>query len=120
MRAGNRFEKATPSTLPYPITSPILTGLGRGLGSRTLGTLLALDPLGLALGGAGGGLGLLKLLLALGGGLLLLGGADGLLAGGGAGLGALSAALLDHIERSTNDGTLGLDGAAGTLLGNLL
>lgn len=120
MRAGNRFKKATPSTLPYPITSSILTALGRNLGSRTLGTLLALDPLGLALGGAGGVLGLLSLLLALRGGLLVLGVLDGLLAGGGAGLGALGAALLDHIEGSTDDGALVLDGAAGALLGNLL
>jgi hypothetical protein len=32
----------------------------------------------------------------------------------------LLAALLDHVEGGTDDGTLVLDGAAGALLGNLL
>ena len=69
---------------------------------------------------AGGGLGLLGLLGAGGSGLLLLGLLDGLLASGLTGLGALGAALLDHVEGGTNDGTLGLDNTAGTLLGNFL
>ena len=84
-----------------------------------LSTLLALDALtSTTLGG--GVLGLLSLLLALGSGLLLLALLDGLLAGGGTGLGALGAALLDNVEGSTDNGTLGLHDTAGTLLGNFL
>lgn len=101
-------------------TALALTGLGLDLGGGTLGTLLALDLLGLAAGSASGGLGLLELPLGLGGGLLLLALLDGGLAGGGASLGALGAALLDHVEGGTDDGTLVLDGAAGALLGDLL
>lgn len=74
----------------------------------------------LASGGLGGGLGLLGLLLALRSGALLLALLDGLLAGGRARLGALRAALLDHVERGTDDGTLGLDLAATAGLGGLL
>ena len=84
-----------------------------------LSTLLALDALTSTLGGVGGVLGL-SLLLALGSGLLLLALLDGLLAGGGTGLGALGAALLDNVEGSTDNGTLGLHDTAGTLLGNFL
>jgi hypothetical protein len=76
--------------------------------------------LALAGRGAGGVLSLLGLLLALSSGLLLLGVLDGLLAGGGTSLGALASSLLDHIERSTDDGTLGLDDTASTLLGDFL
>lgn len=72
------------------------------------------------LGGTGGGLGLVSLLSALGSGLLLLGLLDGVLASGGTGLGALVAALLDHIERGTDDGTLGLNDTARALLSNFL
>lgn len=82
--------------------------------------LLGLDLLGLAAGGAGSGLCLVGLLLGLGGSLGLLALLDGGGAGGGAGLGALSAALLDHVEGSTDDSTLVLDCAAGSLLGNFL
>ena len=116
-------QTQTTLSLPYSpapsqtVQSTILTRLGGDLGSRALGALLALDALG-RLGS--GGLGLLGLLAALGGGLLLLGVLDGLLAGGGTGLGALVAALLDHIERGTDDTTLALDSTAGTLLGNFL
>lgn len=85
-----------------------------------LSTLLALDALTSTLGGAGGVLGLVSLLLALGSGLLLLALLDGLLAGGGTGLGALGAALLDNVEGSTDNGTLGLHDTAGTLLGDFL
>lgn len=95
-----------------------LTRLGLDLDGRTLSTLLADDA---ATGGTlGGALGLLSLLD--GGGLLLLLLAllDGGETGGGAGLGAHGALLLDHIEGSTDDGTLGLDGAASALLGDLL
>lgn len=105
---------------PSSPANHILAARGLGLGGSALGALLALDALGLATGTGGGGLGLLSLLLAVAGGLLVLGVLDGLLAGGGAGLGALVAALLDHIERGTDDGALVLDGTAGTLLGNLL
>lgn len=75
---------------------------------------------GLALGGDGSVLGLLGLLDGSGGGLLLLALLDGGLAGGGTGLGALSAALLDQLEGGTNDGTLSLDGTASALLGDFL
>lgn len=88
------------------------------LGGGALGALLA-DLPG-ALGRRGGELGLLGL---LGGGrglLLLLALLDGLGAGGGAGLGADAALLLDHVEGGADDGSLGLDGAAGALLGDLL
>ena len=94
------------------LTSPCLH-----LWCGTLGTLLRLD---LATGTGGGVLGLVGLLRRLGGGLLVLALLDGGGAGGRAGLGALGAALLDHVERGTDDGTLVLDGAAGALLGNLL
>lgn len=96
-----------------------LTRLGSDLGGRALSTLLALDALS-GLGTGGSGLGLLSTLAALVGGLLLLGVLDSLLAGGGTGLGALGAALLDHVEGGTNDGTLALHDTAGALLGNFL
>lgn len=99
--------------------SPCLAGGLGDLGGGTLGTLLA-DLGALALGGRGGELGLVGLLGGSGSSLLLLALLDGLGAGGGTSLGALRALLLDHIEGSTDDGTLGLDGAAGSLLGNLL
>lgn len=100
--------------------SILLTALGGDLDGGTLGTLLACDSASLALGSRGGALCLVGLLLALGSSPLLLALLDGGLASGGTGLGALRAALLDHIERCTNDGTLLLDGAASALLGNLL
>ena len=63
---------------------------------------------------------LLGLLLALAVGFLLLGVLDRGLAGGGAGFGALGAALLDHVEGGSDDGTLVLDGAAGAFFGDFL
>ena len=111
-----------PSRLPVPSHTVFipLARLSGDLGGGTLSTLLALDALTSTLGSSGGVLSLVGLLLALGGGLLLLGLLDGLLAGGGTGLGALGAALLDNVEGSTDDGTLVLDGTAGTLLGDFL
>lgn len=103
------------SLLPPPLAGP-----GGGLLGATLRALLADVSYGLALGGGGGVLGLLGLLGGLGRLLLLLALLDGLGAGGRAGLGALGALLLDHIEGGTDDATLGLDGAAGALLSNLL
>jgi hypothetical protein len=117
-----------------------LAGSGLGLAGSTLGGLLAnnttrhvsispasgvrvvgnLPAGGLASSGLGGGLGLLSLLRALGGSALLLALLDGGLAGGRAGLGTLCATLLDHVEGSTNDGTLGLDLTATAGLGSLL
>lgn len=97
-----------------------LTSISSGLGSRTLGTQLANISLGLALGSLSSGLGLVGLLGSGGGLLLVLAVLDGLGSGGGAGLRSHGAALLDHIEGSTNDSSLGLDGSAGSLLGNLL
>ena len=74
----------------------------------------------LASGGLGGGLGLLSLLRALARLALLLALTDSLCAGGRAGLRALGAALLDHIEGGTDDGTLGLHLTATAGLGLLL
>jgi hypothetical protein len=71
-------------------------------------------------GGVGSGLGLLGLLRALGSGTLLLALAYGCETGGRAGLRSLRAALLDDIERCTDDSTLGLDLLAATSLGCLL
>ena len=96
------------------LTSPCLH-----LWCGTLGTLLA-DLGGVASRGRSGALGLLSLLLRLGGGLLLLALLDGGAAGSGTGLGTLAAALLDDVEGGTDDGTLVLDCAAGTLLGDFL
>lgn len=97
-----------------------LTGLGLDLGSRALGTLLADLSDSLALGGLGSELSLLRLLGSSVGLLLLLALLDGLGTGSRAGLGSDVALLLDHVERSTNNASLGLDSAAGSLLGNLL
>lgn len=98
-----------------------LSGPRLHLGRGTLLLLLAGDATtGLALCGVGGGFGLLGLLLGLGGCLLVLALLDGLLAGGGTGLGPHGAALLDHVERGTDDGALVLDRAAGALLGDFL
>lgn len=113
--------KSTPTRTVVSKRTRRLEALARrGLGRGALGAHLARDAAGLALGGRGGELGLLGLLGLRGRELLLLGLLDGLGAGRGAGLGALGAPLLDHIERSTNDGALGLDGAAGPLLGDFL
>lgn len=94
---------------------------GVDLGLRTLGSLLA-DGVSCssALAGQSGVLGLVSLLGGGGSGLLVLALLDGGGAGGAAGLGALRAALLNHIERSTDDATLSLDGTARALLGNFL
>jgi hypothetical protein len=129
-RPTNRLRPESPSHVQedletiihtlFPPTSS-LTGLGSNLDRRTLSTLLAGDATtSLALGGRGGELGLLSLLGSSGGLLLVLALLDGGEAGGGTGLGAHRATLLDHIEGSTNDSTLGLDGAAGALLGDFL
>ena len=75
---------------------------------------------GLTLRSAGRALGLLGLLDALCSSLLLLTLLDGLRASGRACLRAHRAALLDHIERSTDNGTLGLDLATTAGLGLLL
>lgn len=97
-----------------------LSGGGLDLGGRALGTLLAHDTSSLTLGCLAGALGLLSLLSGLGSSLLLFALLDGLLAGSRARLRAHRSSLLNHIEGSTNDGTLGLDGSAGSLLGSLL
>lgn len=97
-----------------------LASSGSDLLLSALGTLLAHVALLLGLGGGSSVLGLLGLLGGLGSSLLLLVGLDGLSAGGRSGLGAHGTALLDDLEGGTNDGTLGLDGAAGALLGNFL
>jgi hypothetical protein len=121
--AGKTQEPQTP--LPQPLATPRLThprlaGASLDLGLSALGALLADVALGLALGGDGGVLGLLRLLDGGGSLLLLLALLDGLGAGGAAGLRSLRATLLDHIERGADNGTLGLDGTASALLGNFL
>ena len=63
---------------------------------------------------------LLGLLLALRGRLLFLAFPDGSLARCGPGLGTLRSALLNHVERGTDDSTLLLDGAAGAFLSDFL
>jgi len=95
-----------------------LAGAGLDLGGGALGALLADDAASAAL--AGRGLGLLRLLGGGSLGLLLLALLDSGLAGGSTGLGPHGPLLLDDIEGSTNDGTLGLDGATSALLGGLL
>jgi hypothetical protein len=81
---------------------------------------LLADLGGLASCAGGGRLCLLGLLCGFGSGLLLLALLDGGAAGSGTGLGTLGAALLDHVERGTDDGTLVLDCAAAALLGDFL
>ena len=53
-------------------------------------------------------------------GTLLLSGLDGGLTSSGSGFWSLVSSLLDDIEGSTDDSSLGLDGLAGTLLGDFL
>jgi hypothetical protein len=74
----------------------------------------------LSLGCAGGGLRLLGLLYALSSASLLLAGCDGSLAGSLTGLWSLRSSLLNHVEGSTDDGTLVLNGTARALLRNFL
>lgn len=74
----------------------------------------------LSLGGTCSTLCLLGLLCALGSSLLLLALLDSSETSGGTGLWSLRSSLLDNVEGSTNDGTLSLDCAAGSLLGNFL
>lgn len=124
-RRTGRIKTQEPRTplfhfLPPSKSIPNLTALGLNLGGRALGTLLADLSDSLALGGLGSELSLLGLLGSSIGLLLLLALLDGLGSGSGTGLGSDVALLLDHVERSTNDASLGLDGAAGSLLGNLL
>lgn len=104
----------------HPPKRGTLTALGLDLDRRALGTLLAGNAASLALGSGSGALGLLSLLGRLLSLLLLLALLDGGQAGGAPGLGAHRAALLDHLKRGTDDGTLRLDGAAGALLGDFL
>lgn len=99
--------------------SPTLLRPGSNLGLSTLRALLADDALGLALAG-GGVLGLVALLGGGGGLLLLLALLDGGGSGGGPRLGSHRSLLLDHIEGGADDGSLRLDGSAGSLLGNFL
>jgi hypothetical protein len=109
-------QKKNPKfNLPTPVY--FLTRAGLDLRSGSLSTLLGNL---LSTGSTGSVLGLLGLLLALSLSLLLLTLLDGLGTGGLAGLGTEGTLLLDHVKGKTNDGTLGLDGAAGALLGDLL
>jgi len=113
---------ADPSIAPIKTahhnSSPFLTSIGGNLGLCALGTLLA-DLC--AAGSVGRGrLCFLGLLLGVLLSLLLFALLDVGLAGGSAGLGALRAALLDHVQGGSNDATLLLECAAGTLLGDFL
>lgn len=114
-------HRVTPKNNPdhaHQSTNSCLTSPCLHLWRSTLGTLLA-DLCGLASSG-GGVLSLLGLLLRVRLSLLLLALLDGGAAGSSTGLRSLGAALLDHVERGTDDGTLVLDCAAGTLLGDFL
>lgn len=95
-----------------------LTSVRLDLLLRSLGTLLA--NLSSTLGVLGSELSLLSLLSSGSSLLLLLALLDGLGSGGGTSLGSDGSTLLNHIEGGTDDGSLGLDGSAGSLLGNLL
>jgi len=109
-----------PSSIPSSHHRAPLTGLGSNLDRCTLSTLLAGDTASGTSLGSTGELGLLGLLGGSGLLLLVLAVLDGSETGGAAGLRAHGAALLDHIEGSTNDSTLGLDGATSALLGDFL
>jgi hypothetical protein len=87
---------------------------------RTLSSLLSYNSSNLSLCCRSGTLRLLGLLCALCCGTLLLSFLDSGCTGSGTGFGSLGSSLLDHVERGTDDGTLRLDCAAGSLLGNFL
>lgn len=97
-----------------------LTGRGLDLHGRALGSLLADNALGLSLGRRGRSLRLVFLLKSGLGRLLVLGVLDGSGAGSRSSLGSHGTTLLDDIEGSTDDSSLGLDGSAGSLLGGFL
>jgi hypothetical protein len=98
-----------------------LSRSGLDLRRRTLRTLLAGDATSsLSTSSLASILGLLCLPCALSRGLLLLALLDGSLASSSTCLWSLCAALLDHIEGCSDDGTLVLDRAAGAFLGNFL
>jgi hypothetical protein len=113
-------KTVNPCPFHAPPRHPSLTTLRSDLHRCTLSSLLALNPADLALGRARCGLGLLGLLDALRGRLLLLAGRDGGLARCFAGFRALRAALLDYVERGADNSALVLDCAAGALLGHFL
>lgn len=98
----------------------LLTGRSLDLLWRTLCSLLACHSSGLSLCCGGCELRLLGLLGACGSSLLLLALLDSSSACGRPGLRAHAPSLLDNVERGTDDGTLGLDCAAGSLLGYFL
>lgn len=92
-----------------------LSGSSLDLGSRALGAELG------DLGASGSNMGSLGGLSSLGLLLLSLGSSLGVLGSGGlSGVGSGVSLLLDHIERSTDNASGGLDGLSGSLLGNLL
>jgi hypothetical protein len=87
---------------------------------RTLSSLLSHDSSSLSLCCTSGTLRLLGFLCALCCSSLFLAFFDCGRAGSGTGFGSLRSSLLDHIERGTDNGTLGLDCTARSLLGNFL
>lgn len=122
------IHKAVASNL-LPHTSPPLihpcsthsAGIRSNLRLRALALLLSDKCVPHAsLSGLARGLRLLSLLLAVARRLLVLARLDGGVARGRTGFGALCAALLDHVQRGTDDATLRLDGAARALLGDFL
>jgi len=94
-----------------------LTSSSLHLGSSTLCTLFGHL---LTLTMSGRALGLLSLLLGLNSSLLLFALLDCLRMSRLAGLGTQVTPLLNHVERGTDNGTLGLDSTARTLLGDFL
>jgi len=101
----------------HPTLSLFLTGPSLDLCRSTLRTLLRYLT---ATSSSRSGFCLFGLLLALSLSFLGLSVLDCLLASGLTGLGTHGTLLLNHIEGDTDDGALGLDCAASTLLGNFL
>jgi len=99
-------------------STTILTARSLDLLWSTLRTLFARDLLSLS--SSCSRLGLLSLLRACSSSSLLLSFLDSSKSGGWSGLWSLSSSLLNHIEGSTNNGTLRLDCSAGSLLRNFL
>lgn len=104
----------------HPAHHNPLAGSSLDLLAGTLGALLACNSRCLSLCCGTGALCLLSLLGGGSLGLLVLALLNRSGASSSTSLWALGAALLDHIEGSTDNGTLGLDCAAGALLGNFL
>lgn len=116
----SQWQRTRRTTRAYSLTSCLL-GPRLYLWCRALGLLLRCDSTSsLATSSAGSGLCLLCLLLRFGGGFLFLCVLKSGLTVGSTGFWSLGAARLDHIKGSTDNSTLVLDCAAGSLLGDFL